>query len=77
MAGAVVHNNITSDIQLIKHGVPQGSMLGPLLFILYINDLPLYVHIVETFLYADDATFIIEASNSGRFEGLSNETQEK
>ena len=55
--------NVHSKQQPVNFGVPQGSILGPLLFILYINDFPLYLKNCETDLYADDTTIHASGKN--------------
>ena len=53
--------NTSSQIASISFGVPQGSTLGPLLFLTYINDLPNAVNCIPR-LFADDTCLIIETS---------------
>ena len=48
--------NLSSEKRTILAGVPQGSVLGPLLFILFINDLPLHIENSDIDIFADDAT---------------------
>ena len=56
-------NDNKSDFETVTFGVPQGFNLGPLLFLLFINDLPFYVNNVSADLYADDTT-LYDVQNS-------------
>ena len=52
----VMINNTASAFQPVTCGVPQGSVLGPLLFLLYINDMPFISRFINYILFADDTT---------------------
>ena len=52
-------NSKMSDSLKINHGIPQGSILGPLLFILFINDLPLCLKKGGIHMYADDTSVYV------------------
>jgi hypothetical protein len=64
--------NSNSEWGEIRYGVPQGPILGPLLFLLYINDFPKIVNDNVVVLYRDDTSIIITSLNPTGFTNGAN-----
>ena len=64
-----VINGYLSEWRPVTRGIPQGSVLGPLLFVCYINDLPDHLH-TNVKMFADDTKLYAPVSNSREYKEL-------
>ena len=61
-------NGCSSDLLPVRSGVPQGSILGPLLFLVFVNDIPSIISFSELYLFADDSKLQNRSSSSSHLQ---------
>ena len=74
MQSIKIDDGMSEFLELLS-GVPQGSILGPTLFLLFINDLPLHLNHCLADLYADDNTIHASGKNKSDMRSDANETE--
>ena len=62
-----VHNT-HSSLRVLKHGEPQGSVLGPVLFLIFINDITRSSDSLKLLLFADDTNIFLQGGNLNDIE---------
>ena len=73
----VIYNNEKSTMEKLTCGVPQGSILGSLLFILYVNDIVNTSSVLEFVLFADDTTILYSHEDlASKIDVVNNELKE-
>ena len=68
---------VTLVKEINSFGVPQGSVLGPLLFLLFINDINKASNILNFFIFADDTTLLYAHKNLKKLEATMNNELQK
>ena len=66
-------NGVSSETAEVLYGIPQGSCLGPLPFLIFINDLPLTLKNAEPSIFADDTSFTASADSIPSLLGILDE----
>ena len=69
----VAKNGSVSQLLPVMSGVPQGSILGPLLFIIYISDLPVVIQHSTILLFADDTKCAKSVASQSEYQQLQND----
>ena len=64
--------DIFSEAGTLMYGVPQSSILGPLLFLLYVNDLPQSLSDADSYLYANDICIFFQHEDVKKIENVLN-----
>ena len=65
-------NFVFSEAGTLKYGIPQGSILGPLLFLLHVNDLSQSLSDAGSYLYADDTCIFHQYKDVKKIENVLN-----
>ena len=69
----ISYNDSKTEIKIVKCGVPEGSVLGLLLFLIFVNDLSNSTKVLDPVLFEDDTNFFCSDNNIRAFFGTSNQ----